>query len=347
MRAVQGSRGRLCFFLLLLIILFSACAVVRITRPVVKIGLAGPFEGPYRYVGYDAIYAVRLALRAVNAAGGVGGYSVELVAYDDQGTISGARAVARNLVLDPQVIAVIGHFGDETTAAARGIYAQANLPLIDSGTHAGWEQGEASLLCPLLEVLKSGEEAFELASQQSHMQWISADAGTTLPCAGGLSISVSKQVPPPTGVSAVLLTLDPEAAGETVVALRQMGWEGVIAGGPTLASPLFTQVAGAAASDVLFATSYRWPDIEGRDAGFSAAYQALGPHVPRPGPFALDAYQSTHMLLTAIEAVVEQGETPTRQNLAQNLNQPSNATVYVYRWTESDWPELVKAEIQN
>ena len=52
-------------------------------RPTVKIGLVAPFEGRYRYVGYDVFYAVRLALQEVNAAGGVGGYHVELVAYDD------------------------------------------------------------------------------------------------------------------------------------------------------------------------------------------------------------------------------------------------------------------------
>ncbi len=346
MRAAQGSRGRLSFFLAFLT-LFSACTVVRITRPVVKIGLAGPFEGPYRYAGYDAIYAVRLALRAASAAGGVGGYSIELVAYDDQGIISGARTVARNLVLDPQVVAVIGHFGAETTAAARGIYAQAGVPLIDTGTLARWPEGEAGLLCPLLDFLNSEGEALELASHQEHVQWISADAAAVLTCSDGLSISASKQVPPPPGVNVVLLTLDPVAAGETAVALRQMGWKGIIAGGPTLASPLFTQVAGAEASDVLFVTYYRWPDIEGRDAEFSAAYQALGPHVPPPGPLALATYQSTQMLLTAIAAAVERGETPTRQALTQTLNQPRETTVYVYRWTESGRPELIQAEIQN
>jgi len=330
-----------------LLTLLSACTVVRITRPVVKIGLAGPFEGPYRYAGYDAFYAVRLALRAANASGGVGGYNVELVAYDDQGTISGARTVARNLVLDPQVIAVIGHFRDETTAAARGVYAQADVPLIDTGTLTGWAEGEAGLLCPLLDYLNSGGEAIELASRQVQVQWISADGAAVLTCADGLSIGASKQVLPPSGVNAVLLTLDPVAAGETVVALRQMGWEGIIAGGPTLASPLFTQVAGAAASDVLFVTSYRWPDIEGRDAEFSAAYQAVGPHVSLPGPLALAAYQSTQMLLNTIAAAVEQGETPSRQTLAQTLRQPWDTTVYLYRWTESGRPELVKAEDQN
>ena len=118
----------------LYVLLLTACAAVKLTRPVVKIGLVAPFEGRYRYVGYDAIYAARLALREANAAGGVGGYNVTLVAYDDQGTVSGALTAARNLAQDPDVVAVIGHFRDETTGAARTVYDEAGLPLVVAGT---------------------------------------------------------------------------------------------------------------------------------------------------------------------------------------------------------------------
>jgi ABC-type branched-subunit amino acid transport system substrate-binding protein len=104
-------------------------------RPTVKIGLVAPFEGRYRYVGYDVFYAVRLALHEANEAGGVGArsprpYSVELVAYDDGG--DGAMAVeqARKLAADPQVVAAIGHFREETTGAALSAYAEAGIPLV-------------------------------------------------------------------------------------------------------------------------------------------------------------------------------------------------------------------------
>ncbi|MCP5097251.1 MAG: ABC transporter substrate-binding protein, partial [Chloroflexi bacterium] len=67
------------FFLLFLLI---GCASV---APVVKIGLVGPFEGQHRAVGYDVIYSARLAVREINAAGGIGGHRVALVALDDSG----------------------------------------------------------------------------------------------------------------------------------------------------------------------------------------------------------------------------------------------------------------------
>jgi ABC-type branched-subunit amino acid transport system substrate-binding protein len=111
----------------------AACQVPGAVRPTVKVGLVAPFEGRYRYVGYDVIYAVRLALREANAAGGVEGYSVELVAYDDGADPAMAVQQARKLAVDPDVIAAIGHFREETTAVALSVYAEAGVPLVAPG----------------------------------------------------------------------------------------------------------------------------------------------------------------------------------------------------------------------
>jgi len=109
------------------LIFVSACGS---THPVIKFGLVAPFEGRYRPIGYDAIYAARLAVRERNASGGVGGYRVELVAYDDGGDAQAAVERARQLALDPQVMAVIGHFRVDTTRVAWDVYAREALPLI-------------------------------------------------------------------------------------------------------------------------------------------------------------------------------------------------------------------------
>lgn len=116
-----------------LALLLTAC-VPTLPR-VVKIGLVAPFEGRQRAIGYDAIYAARLAAREINAAGGVNGWQLELVAYDDRADPEMARAAARNLLTDPDVVAVIGHYRQETTEAAGEFYAAEGLPLIAPG---GW-----------------------------------------------------------------------------------------------------------------------------------------------------------------------------------------------------------------
>ena len=119
-------RLSVCLSLCLSLIL-SACTS---TQPVIKIGLVAPFEGRFRTIGYEAIYAARLAIREVNARGGVNGYRVELVALDDRGEVDRANAAARQLIIDPQVVAVIGHYRPTTTAAALNDYCADDVPVV-------------------------------------------------------------------------------------------------------------------------------------------------------------------------------------------------------------------------
>ncbi len=109
-------------------ILLAACSAS--TQPVVKIGLVAPFEGLYRPIGYEAIYAARLAIREINARGGINGQRIDLVALDDRGDPGQATTAARQLVLDPQVVAVVGHFRPDSTDAAMNIYCEAGVPVI-------------------------------------------------------------------------------------------------------------------------------------------------------------------------------------------------------------------------
>jgi ABC-type branched-subunit amino acid transport system substrate-binding protein len=59
---------------------------------------------------------------------------VALVALDDSSDTALAEEAAKSLVIDPAVVAVIGHWLPETTAVTAPIYRQANLPLIATGT---------------------------------------------------------------------------------------------------------------------------------------------------------------------------------------------------------------------
>lgn len=128
-RITPRRRGRFLSVLLSLCLslVLSACAS---TQPVVKIGLVAPFEGRFRAIGYEAIYAARLAIREINARGGVNGYRIELVALDDRGEAERAITAARQLIVDPQVVAVLGHYRPATTAAGVSEYCAVGLPVV-------------------------------------------------------------------------------------------------------------------------------------------------------------------------------------------------------------------------
>lgn len=103
----------------LCVLLLAACCGLGSTKPTVKIGLSAPFEGLYRELGYEALYAVRLAVRERNAEGGVGQcYLVELVALNDLNEAETAVEQARKMAVDPAVLAVLGGLSAETARAA-------------------------------------------------------------------------------------------------------------------------------------------------------------------------------------------------------------------------------------
>jgi ABC-type branched-subunit amino acid transport system substrate-binding protein len=352
-RNLLGFRQRPAFFVTLSLLLV-ACAWIPGTRPVVKIGLVGPFQGTFRYVGYDAIYAARLAVQTANRRGGVAGYSVRLVAYDDRGTIEGAQNAARNLALDPEVIAVIGHFLEETTAAARETYVRAGLSLIEaSSVEPGIEEMKL-LFCALVRYLGGqitdySTDGFLDPKILLFTQDVEAVEQQTADCARGLLIEVSDAVSmPPSGFDVILFFDDAVQAGEIVAELRQTNWRGLIAGGPTLGGPLFSQQTDV--SGVMFAALYRWPDSEAQDAAFAAAYQSLGPHVPRPGPFALTTFEDVNGVVDALATVRRQGQRLTRQSIKANLDTVGDKSeaVFIYRWaTAEDLELLFHQEIRN
>lgn len=110
-------------------LLLAACCPS--VKPTVKIGLSAPFEGRHRDLGYEVLYAVRLAVRERNDAGGVGGsHLVELVALNDFNQAQEAVDQAYEMHADPDVMAVLGGWSPETAAAAAPIYDQLDLAFV-------------------------------------------------------------------------------------------------------------------------------------------------------------------------------------------------------------------------
>jgi hypothetical protein len=93
-------------------LLISACATIPTPN---RIALLAPFEDRYREIGYDALYAARLALQDA------GTNQIELLPIDDGGTVETAVERARALAQDPQIKAalVLGYAAtDPETLAA-------------------------------------------------------------------------------------------------------------------------------------------------------------------------------------------------------------------------------------
>lgn len=114
------------------------------------LGLAAPLERPF---GENSRLGAELAVREINAAGGINGRRLELRPLDDGGEGAKAIAVAERFYDDPAVLAVVGHASSDPLMEAAGVY-QRGLPAV--GTSA-----------TSTEIAEAGEWVFRVASSDS------------------------------------------------------------------------------------------------------------------------------------------------------------------------------------
>ncbi len=252
----------------------------------VKIGLIAPFEGVYRNSGYEAIFAVKLALQERNQGNGLNGYRVELVALNDFNDPAEARRQAQALVTDPDVMGVVGHLTSEATLAALPVYNAANLAVsvpwsVDPAVFnqpgvvsvaATTEKTSAYLDA---KIKKMGFEQVDSLTDKNDIEAVSVDA------------------------QALRLNSDAVTAAETLLALVENANTLPVFGEVDVGSRQLPQAAGLAADGVMIVSP--GPDIIDAPGyeDFAAAYQNMAGFPPNPR--AILAYDATHVLLDAIE----------------------------------------------
>lgn len=91
----------------------KTASVPGITDSTIKIGLTGPYTGSAAVAGQGLRAGAQIAVDEVNAAGGVGGRKVELVALDDGFDIPKLVANVRRLVDEEKVYAIVTPAGSQ------------------------------------------------------------------------------------------------------------------------------------------------------------------------------------------------------------------------------------------
>ena len=98
------------------------------------IGFAGPLTGASAQDGESARRGVEIAVKQVNAEGGIDGKTVRISVQDDKTDPKEAAIVANKLVQDQSIVAVVGHFNSSCTLAGAPIYGNGSLPHIAFGS---------------------------------------------------------------------------------------------------------------------------------------------------------------------------------------------------------------------
>src|SRR5919198_769700 len=287
------------------------------TLPII-LGLAAPFSQPR---GVSMKHGAELAVKEVNARGGIHGRQLALRIRDDSGRPELAIRIAQELADDPAVVAVVGHLNSSASLAAGRIYGESRRPLVMISPSAS--SPDLSGLNPYVfrvcpSDLSHGAQLARyvrqtLGAKRVGVIYLDDDYGRGLRLSfaaevkrlGGmlveedpmLSTTVSLEpyllrMQQRGGLDAIMLATDRPGAE---LALREMGRLGAhwtALGGDALSG---IETLGSLAEGVHMSISYVVSQPGERNAEFVAAY-ARGYPGERPGHRGAAAYDIVHLL---------------------------------------------------
>jgi branched-chain amino acid transport system substrate-binding protein len=96
----------------------------------IKIGHYGSLTGPQATFGLSTSNGVKLALKELNAAGGIAGRQVVLVEYDTKGDSKEAGTVVTRLTTSDKVAAVIGEVASKLSLVGAPICQEHSIPMV-------------------------------------------------------------------------------------------------------------------------------------------------------------------------------------------------------------------------
>lgn len=140
--------------------LLTSCARDRSDGRVL-IGHYGPMSGSEATFGQSTANGIQLAVREVNASGGINGKLVELKSYDDRGLTQEAGTAVTRLITSDKVVAIIGENTSSMSLAGGRVAQQYGIPMISpSSTNPA--------------VTEIGDKIFRVCFLDSFQGWVQA-----------------------------------------------------------------------------------------------------------------------------------------------------------------------------
>jgi ABC-type branched-subunit amino acid transport system substrate-binding protein len=113
----------------------AALAMAQTPRPPIKMGAMIPLTGGGATVGESGQIAVELAVKNINAAGGIGGRQIQLVIGDYQTEATVGVSEAKRLIFQEKIELLVGPTYSQVTLAVLPLQNEAKIPSVNvSGT---------------------------------------------------------------------------------------------------------------------------------------------------------------------------------------------------------------------
>lgn len=114
--------------------LVSQVAVANAQEDALRLGIVSPLSGPNARYGSFSTRGAQLAVKEVNAAGGVDGHQIELLTADSQGTPVEGVSATRRLIDQDEVGFVIGDVSSSVTLAMQPVVEDSEVLLLNAAS---------------------------------------------------------------------------------------------------------------------------------------------------------------------------------------------------------------------
>ena len=299
-------------------------------------------SGPFTSTGLSSEVAVDLAVREINAKGGVNGKQIRLVKFDTAGKPEQAVVAIRRFARDDNALAIIGPFLSSECRVGFPAGEREGIPMMSSASSApGLTQGhsfafrntmdEATKIEKLVKVMReknllgktaaiayanddfvsksTGSEAFPDALKRTG---IPVEGNVNFPFAAfDLSPQVSQLMSKPADM--VALAAPPESAAKFVRELRRQGAKSKVIGGSIFATPEFPGRVGEAGNGTLVTVTFFSGRDDARTKKFVADFLTLAkerklPEILPPSQFDSASYDVVYVYAEAMRRAKVTGE---------------------------------------
>lgn len=316
----------------------------------IKIGGGFALTGDESSLDAPAANGATLAVKEINAAGGVLGKQIDFIVHDSQYKMDVTAQTAKQFVEQDKVQAMVGYTDTDSVLAAGPTFQSAGIPFITVGATSPkipTQVGDMMFLACFgdnVQAAAGAEYSLKNFGKSAYLLWDKGVEYTTLlgsyfkarfTEAGGTVVLEDSYDDKATDFSAQIakvkalspqpdfyyLAAMPYNVGPLVKQMRDAGITGPLVGGDGWDTPDLISVAGAGADNTYFSTHALMDATGGTDGikKFIAAYSKEYSHDPE-NAFAALGYDAVYLLVDAIKRAGSMDGAKLRDAIASTSN---------------------------
>ena len=338
----------------------------------IKIGVIQPLTGPLAFNGNNDVNGAKLAVKEINARGGVLGKKIELVVEDGQCKPADSVNAAEKLIVRDKVPAIMGAFCSGATAAIIPVAERYKVPLVTGVSsnpkltevlhpwffrNAETELMTAQAFAGILYEKRGMKKIYYLAVNDdwgrgsvTAFSEVFAKLGATNVGVEYINRAANDFYTPLTKIRAmnpdVMVVVAETQAGSIIAKqAKELGLKTKIFGVGAWATPTFMNLAGDAGNGLLAGVVYTSTMKSDRNKAFVARFKKA--YNELPGKYSAAGYNSINIIAQAIERAGAAEPAKIRDALEKTDYLAPNGHIRFDSKHQAYGLELVLVELRN